>query len=189
MTTILETPDDDFDTLDQLLGESVKIADAKKAVKTGRKLSAEQSETLEANRLAEAANIWHDIEVYAHIVHTSCECGNHFKAFNGWYKYQEQRRGGGRRLVRADDHEGLPASQFNTEQVVAYCHACAPTGLPKATSDDLDILSTLGDDLLDGTYGQECLDLPDPDDEDEGDEDDGEAELEAAVDEILSTLE
>lgn len=188
MTTILDPVEDDFQDLDQLLGESVKISDAKKAVKTGRKITAEQADLLEANRQAEALNIWHDLEAYAHIVHTSCDCGNHFQNFNGWYKYQEQRRGGGRRLVRADDHEGLPASQFNTEQVVAYCHACAPTGLPKATSDDLDILSTLGDDLLDGTYGQECLELPDPD-EDEGEADDGEAELEAAVDEILSTLE
>lgn len=177
MTTILDESPDDFDTLDQLLGESVKIADAKKAVKTGRKLSAEQSETLEANRLAEAANVWHDIEVYAHIVHTSCECGNHFKAFNGWYKYQEQRRGGGRRLVRADDHEGLPASQYNTEQVVAYCHACAPTTLPKATSADLDILSTLGDDLDEGDDGQVDLDL-------ESDE-----AVERDLEDILATLE
>lgn len=182
MTSILDPLDDtdsgDF-SLDALLGESVKIADAKKAVKTGRKLSAEQADLLEANRQAEAINIWHDIEAYAHIVHTSCECGNHFQAFNGWYKYQEQRRGGGRRLVRADDHEGLPCLQFNTEQVVAYCHACAPTGLPKATSDDLDLLSTLGDDLLDGTYGQEALDLPDPDDDDA-------AEVERELDELFN---
>lgn len=176
MATILDKSDEDFDTsLDALLGESVKLSDARKAAKTGRKLSAEQSDLLEANRLAEAVNIWQDQEVYAHVTHTSCSCGNHFQVFGGWYKYQTQRRGNGRRLIRAEDHEDLPAGQYNTEATVAWCHACAPTGLPGASALDLDLLATLGREARQHTDAANVAFAED--------------ELNTAVDELLSTLE
>lgn len=143
--TVAATEVDDLEDLDQLLEESTAIAKAKKDKAQGRKLTSEQNELLIANHLAAEANLWEAKEVYAHVVKSSCQCGNHFEDFRGWYQYQEQRRGGGRRLIRCDDHDGLPAARYVTEEVTAYCHACGPVGLPTAGIADCDLLEALGE--------------------------------------------
>lgn len=143
--TVTASTVEDLDDLDALLEESTAIARAKRARRQGRKLTAEQNDLLESNRLAAEINQWQGQAVYAHIVRTSCECGNCYDDFRGWYHYETQRKGGGRRLIRKDCHEGLPASQYVTEAITPYCQACAPQGLPTATLDDLDILLSLGE--------------------------------------------
>ena len=143
--TITASEVEDLSDLDTLLEESTALASARKAQRQGRKLTVEQSDLLESNRLAAEINQWQGQAVYAHIVRTSCQCGHHYDDFRGWYHFETQRKGGGRRLLRKDCHEGLPASQYVTEAVVPYCHACAPQGLPTATLEDLDILGSLGE--------------------------------------------
>ena len=136
---------EDLSDLDTLLEESTALASVRKARRQGRKLTAEQSDLLESNRLAAEINQWQGQAVYAHIVRTSCECGNHYDDFRGWYHYETQRKGGGRRLIRKDCPEGLPASQYITEAVVEYCAACAVRGLPVAGLANCDLLGTLGE--------------------------------------------
>lgn len=161
--TVTAAEVEDLSDLDTLLEESTAIAQARKARRQGRKLTAEQSDLLESNRLAAEINQWQGKAVYAHIVRTSCKCGNHFDDFRGWYHYETQRKGGGRRLIRKDCREGLPASQYVTEAVTPYCPACAPQGLPTATLDDLDILLSLGEpEVLNDGQGELALEFDEP---------------------------
>ena len=161
--TVTAAEVEDLSDLDTLLKESTAIAQARKARRQGRKLTAEQSDLLESNRLAAEINQWQGQAVYAHIVRTSCECGNHYNDFRGWYHYETQRKGGGRRLIRKDCREGLPASQYVTEAVTPYCPACAPQGLPTATLDDLDILLSLGEpEVLNDGQGELALEFDEP---------------------------
>ena len=161
--TITASEVEDLSDLDTLLEESTALASARKAQRQGRKLTAEQSDLLESNRLAAEINQWQGQAVYAHIVRTSCECGNHYNDFRGWYHYETQREGGGRRLIRKDSREGLPASQYVTEAITPYCPACAPQGLPTATPDDLDILLSLGEpEVVNGGQGELALELDEP---------------------------
>ena len=161
--TITAAEVEDLSDLDQLLDESTALASARKAQRQGRKLTAEQSDLLESNRLAAEINQWQGQAVYAHIVRTSCECGNHYNDFRGWYHYETQRKGGGRRLIRKDCREGLPASQYVTEAITSYCPACAPQGLPTATLEDLDILSSLGEpEVVNDGQGELALEFDEP---------------------------
>lgn len=139
-----------LEDLDALLEESTNLAEARKAAKQGKKMSAEQKELLESVRLAAEAAQWEDKAVYAHLTVISCACGNHFEDFRGYYTYQE-RRGGGRRLVA---HNGKPAapSVFISEEVVETCHLCFTMG-EIVTTDDCDLLAVLG----------KCHDFPDED--------------------------
>ena len=146
--TVTASTVEDLDDLDALLEESTALAGAKRAQKQGRKLTDEQSELLEANRLAEQMQVWEPVEAVAHFIHTTCSCGHEQRRFNSWYKLLEHRRQDSRRLVRCDDHEGLPASQYVTREAVGYCHKCLGTaGLPFADAEDLSILTSLGEAL------------------------------------------
>lgn len=139
---------DDLEDLDALLAESTALAAAKRAQKQGRKLTAEQSELLEANRLAAEMLVWEERWAVAHFIHTTCTCGSQHLRFSGWYRLLEHRRQNSRRLVRYPDHGGLPASQHTTQEHVAYCHEClGSAGLPPADLKAHPILSSLGEPL------------------------------------------
>ena len=137
---------DDLEDLDALLEESTALASAKRAQKQGRKLTAEQNELLEANHLTEQMAVWEPVEAVAHFIHTTCSCGHEFRRFNAWYKLLTHRRQESSRLVRCDDHEGLPSSQYVTREAVGYCNEClGAVGLPFADAKDLSILTSLGE--------------------------------------------
>lgn len=136
----------DLDDLDALLEESTALADAKRAQKQGRKLTAEQNELLEANHLAEQMQVWEPVEAVAHFIHTTCSCGHESRRFNAWYKLLKHRRQDSRRLVRCNDHEGLPASQHITQETVGYCSEClGGVGLPAADLEKHSMLTSLGE--------------------------------------------
>lgn len=135
---------DELADLDVLLAESTKLAGARKAKATGRKLTTEQNDLLEANQLAEELQTWQPVEVFAHVVKTVCACGNRFDDFRGWYRFDQQRRGSGRRLIRVPAKGDVPAKQYITETVVPHCHACAPVGLQVVGKGYLDLLANLG---------------------------------------------
>lgn len=144
--TVTASTVEDLDDLDALLEESTAIADAKRAQKQGRKLTAEQADILESNRLAEQMQVWEPVEAIAHFVHTTCSCGHESRRFNAWYKLLKHRRQDSARLVGCDDHEGLPASRYITQEKVGYCNECLGTvGLPFADVEDLSILTSLGE--------------------------------------------
>jgi hypothetical protein len=143
--TVTASTVEDLDDLDALLEESTALAGAKRAQKQGRKLTAEQADLLESNRLAEQMQVWEGVEAIAHFIHTTCSCGHEFRRFNSWYKLLEHRRQDSRRLVRCDDHEGLPASQHITQEAVGYCHEClGNVGLPAADWGEHPMLASLG---------------------------------------------
>ena len=148
MTSKPETPVLDLD-LDELLTESVQLADAKRAKATGRKLTAEQSELLAANSLAEELELWEDLEVYAVVAEVHCDCGACSQQFRGWFVAQERIRGGkGRRLVRQEDHGGLPASVYRIREETLWCVECLmKEELPTSSPEDFDLLESLGEYL------------------------------------------
>ena len=147
--TVTASTVEDLDDLDALLEESTALAGAKRAQKQGRKLTAEQSELLEANHLAEQMQVWEGVEAVAHFIHTTCACGSEHRRFNAWYKLLEHRRQDSRRLVRCDDHEGLPSSQHITHEQVGYCHEClGRVGLPKADLEEISMLTSLGEPFV-----------------------------------------
>lgn len=135
--------------LDDLLTESVQLADAKRAKATGRKLTAEQSEILAANALAEELELWEDQEVFALVAEVQCNCGACSQQFRGWFVAQERIRGGkGRRLVRQEDHGGLPASVYRIREEAIWCVEClGKEGLPFAAPEDFPPLESLGEFL------------------------------------------
>lgn len=146
--TVTTSTVEDLDDLDSLLEESTALASAKRAQKQGRKLTAEQADILESNHLAEQMQVWEPLEAVAHFIHTTCSCGHEFRRFNAWYKLLKHRRQDSSRLVRCDDHEGLPSSQHTTKEVVGYCHECLSTvGLPIANVEDLSMLTSLGESV------------------------------------------
>jgi len=144
--TVTASTVEDLDDLDALLEESTAIAGAKRAQKQGRKLTAEQNELLEANHLAEQMQVWESVEAVAHFIHTTCSCGHESRRFNAWYKLLTHRRQKSSRLVRCDDHEGLPSSRYVTREAVGYCNEClGAVGLPFADAKDLPMLTSLGE--------------------------------------------
>lgn len=166
----------DLDDLDALLEESTALAGAKRAQKQGRKLTVEQAETLESNRLAEQMQVWEPVEAVAHFIHTTCSCGHEFRRFNSWYKLLEHRRQDSRRLVRCDDHEGLPSSQYITQETVGYCHEClGNVGLPAADLEEHSMLASLGESFTQDS-GQMELELLA-----------GEAQVDAMLEELVNS--
>ena len=144
--TVTASTVEDLDDLDALLEESTALHQAKKAKASGRKLTAEQAEILEANHLAEQMQVWEGVEAIAHFIHTTCSCGHESRRFNSWYKLLEHRRQDSRRLVRCNDHEGLPASQYITQEAVGYCSEClGGVGLPAADLEKHSMLTSLGE--------------------------------------------
>lgn len=144
--TVTASTVEDLDDLDVLLEESTALAGAKRAQKQGRKLTAEQAEILESNHLTEQMQVWEGVEAVAHFIHTTCSCGHEQRRFNSWYKLLEHRRQDSRRLVRCDDHEGLPASQHITQEAVGYCSEClGGVGLPAADLEKHSMLTSLGE--------------------------------------------
>lgn len=144
--TVTASTVEDLDDLDALLEESTALADAKRAQKQGRKLTAEQAEILESNHLAEQMQVWEPVEAIAHFVHTTCSCGHESRRFNAWYKLLRHRRQDSARLVSCDDHEGLPSSQYITQEKVGVCDEClGAVGLPFADAKNLSILTSLGE--------------------------------------------
>lgn len=144
--TVTASTVEDLDDLDALLEESTALAGAKRAQKQGRKLTVEQADILESNHLAEQMQVWEGVEVVAHFIHTTCSCGHEQRRFNSWYKLLEHCRQDSRRLVRCDDHEGLPASQHITQETVGYCSEClGGAGLPAADLEEHSMLTSLGE--------------------------------------------
>ena len=147
--TVTASAVEDLDDLDALLEESTALASAKRAQKQGRKLTAEQVDILDSNNLAEQMQVWEPVEAVAHFIHTTCSCGHEFRRFNAWYKLLTHRRQDSSRLVRCDDHEGLPSSQYTTQEKVGYCHEClGVVGLPFADAEDISMLTSLGEALV-----------------------------------------
>ena len=143
--TVTASTVEDLDDLDALLEESTALAGAKRAQKQGRKLTDEQNELLEANRLAEQMQVWEPVEAVAHFIHTTCSCGHSFRRFNAWYKLLKHRRQDSSRLVRCNDHEGLRSSQHITQETVGYCHEClGNVGLPATDLEEHPMLASLG---------------------------------------------
>ena len=144
--TVTASTVEDLDDLDTLLEESTALASAKRAQKQGRKLTAEQNELLAANHIAEQMQVWEPVKAVAHFIHTTCSCGHESKRFSSWYKLLEHRKQASSRLVRCDDHEGLPSSQYVTTEKVGYCNEClGAVGLPFTDAADLPMLTSLGE--------------------------------------------
>lgn len=144
--TVTASTVEDLDDLDALLEESTALAGAKRAQKQGRKLTAEQMDILESNNLTEQMAVWEPVEAVAHFIHTTCSCGHESRRFNAWYKLLKHRRQESSRLVRCDDHEGLPSSQYVTREAVGYCNEClGAVGLSFADAKGLSILTSLGE--------------------------------------------
>lgn len=141
--TVTASTVEDLDDLDTLLEESTAIADAKRAQKQGRKLTAEQADILESNRLAAEAELWRTQFYVAHTTIEFCACGAIHEGFAAWYAYQIRRNNKGRRLLRVPRAEqGMPASRYHTQHDVGACHMCVAS-LPQLTVDDLDLLGSL----------------------------------------------
>lgn len=151
---------EDLLDLDQLLAESVEITAAKRAARTGRKLTADQQILLETNAIAEKALEWDDLEAVAHFVAQTCACGSHTTAFDAWFILAKHRRQSHMRLTRSADHNGLPSSTFTTEKVVDYCHSCLEAcGLPATHSGAIPLLTSLGVEAGDCDCGQTAFEL------------------------------
>lgn len=160
--TITAPEVEDLEDLATLLEESTALAEARKGLKNGKKLSPLQQELLEAARLAAEAALWEDKAVYAHLAAVSCGCGNHFEDFRGYYTYQE-RKGGGRRLIAAPTRPEA-ASIFISEEVVHACHLCFTRGPLVAVDDNSFLFAvppvvTVADCDLLGVLGK-CYEVP-----------------------------
>lgn len=145
--------------LDDLLSESVEIAQARRAAKTGKRLTQEQAELLEANQLAIDREVWTDVLAVAHFVEVECACGEAHRKFGGWYVLQQHKRwGASRKLVRAGDHRGLPMHQYSTQELVSFCAQCLHATMPVISQAELPMLSAFGE-AFEGDAGQLEMEL------------------------------
>ena len=145
MTTILDAEDGDLIDLDTLLAESTALAGAQRAKATGRKLTTEQCELLEANSLAEQMTSWREVEAIAHFVESECACGKRHRRFVAWYKVLEHRKQPAMKLVRGGGADGLPAKQYVTRESVGCCAEClGQEALPMASPERFTVLAGLG---------------------------------------------
>lgn len=159
-----ESEGDAFDELNAMIAEARREKELKKrreqlerqAKGYGKKLTQEQLEELENLKAAAEVARWAGHSAYAHIVHRYCECGSFQAHFQGWYLYQERDDGKGRRLVKSDSHNDLPAWQYLTREETVWCSNCAPEGLPEAGLGDCDMLEVLGEpeQLEEGTENE-----------------------------------
>lgn len=136
----------DFSDLDALLAESTKLASARKAKVTGRKLSPEQVSALDSAQAQADRMLWTGVKAFAHVAETLCSCGCRSLEFRGWYHFEVQPRGTGKRLIRRDGKSDLPSSLYLTQTLQSQCVECLPP-LPVAGLADCDLLQTLGTGL------------------------------------------
>jgi hypothetical protein len=152
------------DDLDSLLEESLTLVSARKAKASGRKLTQEQAEALAANAAAEEIEIWDTEECFAVVAHVYCQCGSDHEEFRGWFHLQSRVRGGkAQRLIRKEEHEGVPSSCYRTRESSIWCPDCLRAeALPDALEvSDCDMLGELGaEDFASGCEGT----IPDRDD-------------------------
>lgn len=143
MTAIL----DDFDELNDLLADSLKLADARKAVKRAKANNGIVApELADIAAAAEAALRWTPQAAVARFVEEHCNCGASHRRFDGWFILSQHRQDqSARRLVRSDSHENLPAWHYVAEEVVSECAECLDSQeLPLATPDFLLGVDALG---------------------------------------------
>lgn len=116
---------DDFNDLDNLLRESVKLQGAKHAKSTGRKLTAEQEELLESARLAKEAQVWTWKSQYLAIRTTLCpDCNFPSSSVIGKYLYKVNSRGA-RILDKIEEFKPvLPKSIYYLPQLIETCPLC-----------------------------------------------------------------
>lgn len=163
MTTPQATDLDGFDELDALLLESKKLAAAKAQAKKSAKLTPEEEELLEADAIAAMLAQWEETEVYAHFITEHCQCGASHRRFNAWYIRSEHRtKPGINRLLKSQDHNGLPASKYESEEQVTYCADCVDNeGLGAVTTAEVSILESIGC-CVELAVGQMELSFPEP---------------------------
>lgn len=133
--------------LDDLLQESLELADAKLAARRGKKLTSAQSEILSANSAALHFESWRGYMLICHVELTTCACGCAWEGFGGWYEYQVNRREESRQmLVRVGgDLPPLPRQKYQTVLEVSACDQCAPWAeLPLASVEQLPMLESFG---------------------------------------------
>lgn len=145
MNTQTQQSQVELDDLDSLLSESVELADARRQAKKGGKLTQDQIELLDANKLAEEMQLWQDVAMFAHLTESLCDCGNCFKDFNGWYKLQRRRGKQSERLIKVDETDSsLESKQYLTYALVSHCYECVEDTLEHADADDCALLTSLG---------------------------------------------
>lgn len=146
MSQHLPELEDDFEDLDQLLNESLAVAEAKRSQKLGRRLNADQQLALEANAAAERFVTWKTVACIAHIELTVCKCGAGFELFSSWYRLETSKREHGKQQLTAlaEPLEGFPRSQYRTMREVPACSDCLPD-LPATNEVEFPILESLGD--------------------------------------------
>ena len=133
--------------LDELLQESLELADAKLAARRGKKLTEAQAEVLAANSAALHFESWRSYMLICHVELTTCTCGCAWEGFGGWYEYQINRRDESRQmLVRVDGAlPPLPRQKYQTILEVSACDQCAPwADLPLASAEQLPMLESFG---------------------------------------------
>lgn len=151
-SAIPETPADELDDLNALLGEAVQIAAARKAVRRGATTGAKVDPAMaDLAAMAEAALRWTPQAAVARFVEEHCACGASHKRFDGWFILSQHRTDpSARRFVRAESHEDLPAWHYVALVEVTYCAECVESeALPLATPDFLTGIDALGMPPLD----------------------------------------
>lgn len=135
--------------LDDLLSESLELADARRASRQGRKLTEAQAETLAANSAALHFESWRSYMLICHVELTTCSCGCAWEGFGGWYEYQVNRRDESRQMlqrVESSELPTLPRQKFQTLLEVQACDQCAPwKDLPLADPQQLPMLESFGE--------------------------------------------
>jgi len=146
MSQHLPELEDDFEDLDQLLNESLAVAEAKRSQKLGRRLNADQQLALEANAAAERFATWKTVACIAHVELTVCKCGAGFELFSSWYRLEMSKREQGKQQLTAlaEPLSGFPTSQYRTMREVPTCSECIPD-LPVTDESEFPILESLGD--------------------------------------------
>lgn len=151
-SAIPETPADELDDLNALLGEAVQIAAARKAVRRGATTGAKVDPAMaDLAAMAEAALRWTPQAAVARFVEEHCACGASHKRFDGWFILSQHRTDpSARRFARSDSHEDLPSWHYVALQEVTYCAECVESeALPLATPDFLTGIDALGMPPLD----------------------------------------
>ncbi len=172
---------DDLSELDDLLGESLTIAAARKAAKSGKKDVS--SDLIDIAQAADAALQWEPTTAIARFIEQHCDCGATHTRFDSWFILSQHRRiADGRRWKRTDSHEGLPATQYTVREDVTYCADCVSNDeYPLATEENCPGISCLGEAAAQCLCPEEIDQLPLPFDEAQLDE------IAAEMDEILDT--
>ncbi len=133
-------------SLDDLLGESVALAQAKRAKQLGRKLSEGQKTVLSDFAIQQHEAAWEPQAVVAHFRETECSCGELVRSFSGWYLYERHRRQVG--SIRLSRFAGLipqelPRFSHTSQHTTGECVCCLAVPTP-ANLVDFPALSELG---------------------------------------------